>query len=126
MTGKQHYPTVDVPDKKEAVLEIMRKNWRKKLPDKSTWQAHKERVLHEMPVLEKADYFSYFLIMHNFVDHCQTHDIPVAPDSRGSAGGCDVAYLMDIHKTDPIKYDLMFARFLHEERVTPCDKLCRA
>jgi DNA polymerase-3 subunit alpha len=118
--GEQHYPKVESENSKESVRQIMLKNWRSKVP-RSEWKDHEARVNHEMPILEKADYFPYFLIMHDFMEHCQSHGIPVYPDSRGSAGGCDVAYIMDIHKTNPIKYDLMFARFLHEARITPCD-----
>jgi DNA polymerase-3 subunit alpha len=118
--GGQHYPKVDVPDEEKAIYDIIRKNWKKKLPDKSEWQVHKERVYHEMPILVKAKYPPYFLIMHDFVQACEDMNIALGY-SRGSAGGCDVGYLMNIHKTNSVKYDLMFSRFLHEERITPCD-----
>jgi len=118
--GEKHYPTVDIDDKKEAVLQIMRDNFLGKVPDKTERPKHVQRIHEEMPILEKADYFPYFLIMHDIVTYCRKHDIPLG-FSRGSAGGCDVAYLMDIHSTNAIKFDLMFARFLHEERITPCD-----
>lgn len=118
--GEKHYPTVDINDKREAVLQICRDNWFSKVPDKNERQKHVDRINEEMPILEKADYFPYFLIMHDIVKHCKDKDIPLGY-SRGSAGGCDVAYLMDIHRTNAVKFDLMFARFLHEERVTPCD-----
>lgn len=119
--GEQHYPTVDIVDQRAEIRRICNENIKRKVPDKSQWPMHIERYQHEMPVLENAKYFPYFLIMHNTLEDFRNEGIHISPSSRGSAGGCDVAYLMDIHNTNPLKYDLMFARFLHSERVTPCD-----
>jgi len=120
--SNNHYPKIDVKDEEEAVLEILRKNWRTKLPDKSMWDVHAKRIKEEeMPVLKQAGYYSYFLMFHDLVETLKQNDIPISWSSRGSAGGCDTAFVMDIQRTDPVKYDLLFSRFLHSERVTPCD-----
>ncbi len=126
--GEQHYPSVEIEDEEEYIRGIMRDNWKAKVPDKSKWKIHADRINNEeMPVLKNANYFSYFIIMHSILSKCKKRSIPISPRSRGSVGGCDVAYMMDIHNTNPVEDDLMFARFLHSERVTPCDKnICRA
>lgn len=111
-----NYPKLDVKDEREAVLDVMRKNWKRKLPDKSKWSAHVDRVKYEMDVLEKAGYFQYFLIISDVLEFCRDNDIALGT-SRGSAAGCDVAYIMGIHRTDPIEFDLIFERFLHLQRV---------
>lgn len=119
--GEQHYPTVDVTDQRAEIRRICNENIKRKVPDKLQWPLHVQRYQHEMPILENAKYFPYFLIMHGTMEDFRSEGINISPSSRGSVGGCDVAYLMNIHNTDPLKHDLMFARFLHEERVTPCD-----
>lgn len=115
-----NYPKLDIDDEREAVLNIMRSNWREKLPDKTKWKQHKERVLKELDVLEKLGYFQYFLIIADTVKYCRDNGIALGT-SRGSAAGCDVAYLMDIHRTDPVEFDLIFERFAHLERVSMPD-----
>lgn len=117
--GGQHYPSVNVGDEEEAVREIVRGNWRNKVP-KGKWQEYGERINEEIPVLKKADYLSYFLIVHDFINYCRKAGIPLG-FSRGSVGGCETAYVMDLIQTDAIKYDLNFARFCHLERVTVAD-----
>lgn len=117
--GGQHYPSVNVGDEEEAVREIVRNNWRNKVP-KGKWQEYGERINEEIPVLKKADYLSYFLIVHDFINYCRKAGIPLG-FSRGSVGGCETAYVMDLIQTDAIKYDLNFARFCHLERVTVAD-----
>lgn len=117
--GGQHYPSVNVGDEEEAVRKIVRNNWRNKVP-KGKWQEYGERINEEIPVLKKADYLSYFLIVHDFINYCRKAGIPLG-FSRGSVGGCETAYVMDLIQTDAIKYDLNFARFCHLERVTVAD-----
>lgn len=112
-------PSVNVGDEEEAVRKIVRNNWRNKVP-KGKWQEYGERINEEIPVLKKADYLSYFLIVHDFINYCRKAGIPLG-FSRGSVGGCETAYVMDLIQTDAIKYDLNFARFCHLERVTVAD-----
>ncbi len=61
-----------------------------------------------------------FLIVWDFINYCRSHDIPVGP-GRGSAAGSLVAYLLAITNIDPLKYNLLFERFLNPERVSMPD-----
>lgn len=83
-------------------------------------QRHIEQVRHELDILEKVDYFDYFLIVSDMLNYCRDNGIRTGV-GRGSVVGCDVAYLMGITKIDPIKNGLIFERFAHTERVTPAD-----
>ena len=65
-------------------------------------------------------YSGYFLIVWDFINYARTHDIPVGP-GRGSAAGSIVAYLTGITSIDPLKYNLIFERFLNPERVSMPD-----
>ena len=65
-------------------------------------------------------YSGYFLIVWDFINYCKTHDIPVGP-GRGSAAGSIVAYLTGITNIDPLKYNLIFERFLNPERISMPD-----
>jgi DNA polymerase-3 subunit alpha len=71
-------------------------------------------------VLEKQGFTNYFLIVWDFIDWAKRHRIPVGP-GRGSAAGSIVAYAMGITDIDPIKFKLLFERFLNPERVSPPD-----
>jgi DNA polymerase-3 subunit alpha len=74
----------------------------------------------EMGVLEKQGFVNYFLIVWDFIHWAREHGIPVGP-GRGSAAGSMVAYAMGITDIDPLKFKLLFERFLNPERVSPPD-----
>ena len=76
-----------------------------------------ERVRAELGVLEKQGFVNYFLIVWDFIHWAKEHGIPVGP-GRGSAAGSMVAYAMGITDIDPIKFKLLFERFLNPERVS--------
>lgn len=78
-----------------------------------------KRVDHEMKVIERMGYTSYFLIVGDFVQYGRTQGISCV--ARGSAAGSIVAYLLEISNVDPIRYGLIFERFLNPERVSPPD-----
>lgn len=80
----------------------------------------KNRLAYELSVIYKMGYSGYFLIVWDFINHARTQDIPVGP-GRGSAAGSIVAYLLGITNIDPIKYGLLFERFLNPERVSMPD-----
>ncbi len=82
--------------------------------------AVRERLDYELDVITKMGFPSYFLIVWDYVKFARDHDIPVGP-GRGSAAGSVVAYLLGITGLDPLKYDLLFERFLNPERVTMPD-----
>ena len=80
----------------------------------------KSRVDYELSVINKMGFPAYFLITWDFIHYAKTHDIPVGP-GRGSAAGSVVAYALEITDLDPIKHNLLFERFLNEERFTMPD-----
>jgi DNA polymerase-3 subunit alpha len=83
-------------------------------------KAAEERLDYELDVIRKTGYASYFLIVQDFVNWSRSQHIVVGP-GRGSAAGSIVAYLAGITQIDPLKYDLLFERFLNPERVSMPD-----
>jgi len=81
---------------------------------------YEERLAVELEIIEKMGYAGYFLIVWDFIHYAKQHGIPVGP-GRGSAAGSLVAYAMRITDIDPIKYNLLFERFLNPERVSMPD-----
>lgn len=79
-----------------------------------------ERLRYEQGVIEKMGYVNYYLIVNDFVQYAKSHDIPVGP-GRGSGAGSLCAYCMGITGIDPMKYSLLFERFLNPERVSMPD-----
>lgn len=77
----------------------------------------KQRLNYELTVIEDMGYTDYFLIVWDFIAYAKGKNIMVGP-GRGSAAGSLVAYCLDITEIDPIKYDLIFERFLNPERVS--------
>ena len=76
----------------------------------------KKRLDYELEVIKKTGFASYFLIVQDFVNWAKNNGIVVGP-GRGSVGGSLVAYLLNITNIDPLKYDLLFERFLNPERI---------
>ena len=81
---------------------------------------YRERVEYELSVIEKMGYCEYYLIVWDFVRHSKSVGIPVGP-GRGSGAGSLVAYLLGITDIDPLRFDLLFERFLNPERVSMPD-----
>ncbi len=79
-----------------------------------------DRLKYELDIIHKMGYDNYFLIVWDYVHYAKEHGILVGP-GRGSAAGSLVSYLMGITNIDPIKYDLLFERFLNPERVSMPD-----
>ena len=79
-----------------------------------------ERLDFELGTIQRMGYVDYFLIVWDFIRYARDHGIPVGP-GRGSAAGSLVAYSLEITKLDPIRYDLLFERFLNPERVSMPD-----
>lgn len=82
--------------------------------------AVRERLTYEMGVIEQMGYVNYYLIVDDFVRHAKSIHLPVGP-GRGSGAGSLAAYCMGITGIDPIRYDLLFERFLNPERVSMPD-----
>ncbi|MBR1478318.1 MAG: DNA polymerase III subunit alpha [Lachnospiraceae bacterium] len=85
-----------------------------------TGLTYRERLEHELAVIKRMGYVDYFLIVWDYINYAKEHGIPVGP-GRGSAAGSMVSYCMKITNIDPIKYNLLFERFLNPERVSMPD-----
>ncbi|PYJ52611.1 MAG: DNA polymerase III subunit alpha, partial [Verrucomicrobia bacterium] len=85
-----------------------------------TFEEYEKRLWHEMAVIKRMGYSGYFLIVWDFVRYAKEHGIPVGP-GRGSSAGSLVAYCLGITDIDPLKYNLLFERFLNPERVSMPD-----
>ncbi|OHE60684.1 MAG: DNA polymerase III subunit alpha [Thermodesulfovibrio sp. RBG_19FT_COMBO_42_12] len=81
---------------------------------------YEERLRREIDIIQKMRYSSYFLIVWDFISYAKKKGIPVGP-GRGSAAGSLVSYCLDITDIDPVKYNLLFERFLNPERISMPD-----
>ena len=90
------------------------------LPAGDTGQTLRERLDYELNVIRTMGYVDYFLIVWDFINYARENGIPVGP-GRGSAAGSIVAYCLKITSIDPIRYNLLFERFLNPERVSMPD-----
>ncbi|MCL0045925.1 DNA polymerase III subunit alpha, partial [Nitrospinaceae bacterium] len=81
---------------------------------------YRKRLQEELDIIERMGYPGYFLIVWDFIDYARRSEIPVGP-GRGSAAGSLVAYSLCITDIDPLRYDLLFERFLNPERVSMPD-----
>lgn len=110
-------------DVKPVFLQALRDGYKQKIIGKVTPEFKKrvdERVLHEIDILEQVGYMDYLLITKDILDACRERDIPVGY-GRGSCGGCECAYLMDIVQLDAITNDLYFERFANPNRISAGD-----
>ena len=114
-------PRFDVPDGKTAeeyLGEICYQGFAEKYPEpREEW---KERLEYELSTIENMGYVDYFLIVWDFIKYAKDNGIIVGP-GRGSAAGSMVSYCLSITTIDPLKYDLIFERFLNPERVSMPD-----
>ncbi len=101
-----------------SLRELAYKGLEKKLGEIP--QLYRERLELELQTIEKLGFEGYFLIVYDIVNFAKRNNIPVGP-GRGSAAGSLVLYSLDVTKIDPIKYNLLFERFLNPERVSPPD-----
>ncbi len=97
---------------------ILKKN--KKKSKDQVLKVYKERLNHEIDIINSMDYASYFLIVSDYIKWAKLNSIPVGP-GRGSGAGSLVAYSLDITDLDPIEFDLIFERFLNPDRISMPD-----
>ncbi|MBP2650617.1 MAG: dnaE [Firmicutes bacterium] len=119
--GKLHLPEFPIPGGASAD-DYLRQLCSRRFPElypNDTDEAN-ERLEYELSVIKTMGYSGYFLIVWDFVNYARKESIPVGP-GRGSAAGSIVAYLLGITNIDPIKYGLLFERFLNPERVSMPD-----
>ncbi|MFZ5966442.1 MAG: DNA polymerase III subunit alpha [Bacillota bacterium] len=116
-----HLPKYDVPEAMDADV-YLRQLCDKGLKDRYHEITHElqERLDYELSVIEGMGYVEYFLIVWDFIRYAKENNIMVGP-GRGSAAGSIVSYALGITDIDPIKYNLIFERFLNPERITMPD-----
>ena len=119
--GVTKLPKYDVPagfDSWSYLNHLCQEGMKKRYPnDDGTLQ---KRLDYELDVIHNMGYVDYFLIVWDFIHFAKSHDIMVGP-GRGSAAGSIVSYCLEITNIDPIRYDLLFERFLNPERVSMPD-----
>jgi DNA polymerase III catalytic subunit, DnaE type len=120
--GEIKMPIFKTPNGKspEEYLEELCYQGLKKRYGEKVEQKILERLKYELEVIKKTGFASYFLIVQDFVNWAKSQKIVVGP-GRGSVGGSLVAFVLGITEIDPLKYDLLFERFLNPERVSPPD-----
>lgn len=114
-----HFPKYPTTDACEMIKDICRKVWREKVP-KGQYKLYGDRFKYELDMLDKCGYTNYLLLTWDFLNWCRSKDI-LTGAGRGSVGGSVVAWLLNIHHVDPIKYGLLFERFCNPERLTSPD-----
>ncbi len=120
--GEYKIPTYQVPSGytpesylRELATEGLRERFKGTIPDE-----YNKRLESELAVITEMGFASYFLIVWDFINYARKNSIPVGP-GRGSAAGSLVSYALHITDIDPIKYGLLFERFLNPERVSMPD-----
>lgn len=119
--GKYKLPQFPVPEGYDAwtyLKKITSEGFRRRYPDEP--EALRERLTYELNTIKDMGFVDYFLIVWDFIKFARDHDIIVGP-GRGSAAGSMVSYCLEITNLDPIKYSLLFERFLNPNRVTMPD-----
>ena len=109
------YPDIENGEKPESLLKKLCYKGLKNKSFQDIKEAEK-RLEYELSIIYKMGYASYFLIVYDFVKYAEENGIRVGP-GRGSAAGSLVAYLLNITKVNPLKYGLLFERFLNPERI---------
>lgn len=120
-------PTFPLPegfaDNHDYLIKLANDGWLKRKYDNLSddeINIRKERLEYELDVIKQMNYSGYFLIVWDFINWAKENGVFVGA-GRGSAGGSIVCYLLGISELDPIKYDLIFERFLNPERVSMPD-----
>ena len=121
--GHTILPNYDVPKEFETHYDYLKKladDGIKKRYGENPSKEILDRKDYELGVIKKMGYVDYFLIVWDYVHYAKSHGIPVGP-GRGSGAGSIIAYAIEITDIDPMKYDLLFERFLNPERISMPD-----
>lgn len=116
---KSLMPKFGVLDSKTYLFDLCKKGLYKRFDGKVT-KKYYDRLLYELDVIDKMGFNDYFLVVMDYVKYAKKNNILVG-SGRGSAAGSLVSFCLGITEVDPIKYDLLFERFLNPERVTMPD-----
>ncbi len=108
----------EFPDKKDFITHIVNEGLKKRYP--VITEQIQARADYELSVIINMDFVGYFLIVWDFIRWAKEHEIPVGP-GRGSGAGSIVAYAMEITDIDPLRYNLLFERFLNPDRISMPD-----
>lgn len=112
-------PKYDTEDSKEFLKNLSNKGLYKRLNGNIT-ETYQKRLNYELDIILKMHFEDYFLVVYDYIKYAKQNGILVGP-GRGSAAGSLVSYCLGITDVDPIKYNLLFERFLNPERVTMPD-----
>src|SRR5262245_39831660 len=120
--GSFHLPRYVVPENHtlESYLEHVARDGLKRRYGANPGAAIEERFAHELRIIEKMGFAGYFLVVWDFIHYARERGIAVGP-GRGSSAGSLVAYCLGITNVDPIRYGLLFERFLNPERISMPD-----
>jgi DNA polymerase-3 subunit alpha len=133
--GSERYPKYPLPPEiktdragylKELCIEGLKSRYAvdytkpDKAADKAQAKVLVDRLDYEISIIAKTGFVDYFLVVWDFIHWARKHGVPVGP-GRGSGAGCLVAYLLGITNLDPLRFKLLFERFLNPERVSPPD-----
>lgn len=119
-TDQLYMPTYPVPNGGDAAAYLKQLcvvGLKKRFDGREISNVYKERLHHELSIIHKMRFDDYFLIVFDYVRFAKMNHILVGP-GRGSAAGSLVSYVLGITNVDPLQYDLLFERFLNEERVS--------
>ena len=116
---KNYIPKYNVDDSYKYLATLAHKGLLKRLNNKED-KIYLDRLEHELNVIKQTGFVDYFLIVYDYVLYAKKHNILVGA-GRGSAAGCLVCYCLGITDIDPIKYNLLFERFLNKDRITMPD-----
>ena len=121
--GHTILPNYDVPPEYPTHYDFLKELCDKGLEKrygKNLSEEIQKRAEYELGIIKKMGYVDYYLIVWDFIHYAKTHGIPVGP-GRGSGAGSILAYAIEITDIDPIKYGLLFERFLNPERISMPD-----
>jgi DNA polymerase-3 subunit alpha len=128
--GELHFPSYKAPEgysQKEYLIKLGKEGLKRRYgieqpdqPKNDEEKAIVERFRHEVGIIEKMGFINYYLVVWDFIHFAQSRGIPVGP-GRGSGAGSILAYCLAITGIDPLRYNLIFERFLNPERVSPPD-----
>ena len=122
--GHTILPNYDVPEEFETHYDYLKylcdEGLKKKYGEQAITKEIIDRAEYELSVIKKMGYVDYFLIVWDYINYARSQGIPVGP-GRGSGAGSIVAYAIGITDIDPIKYNLIFERFLNPERISMPD-----
>ena len=112
-------PIYECDNPSQFLFELSKAGLNRRLQGNVT-DSYRKRLSYELKIIDEMGFSNYFLVVYDFIKYAKQHDILVGP-GRGSAAGSLVSYCLGITEIDPLKYDLLFERFLNPERKTMPD-----